>query len=406
MKRALSIFLVLVLMFSLCLTGCNGTTSTAGGSQATASGAAPSGEPIRIGFEGWSSGADAYMGQVAEAILQDYIDDVNANGGWLGRPVELVAYDISKDFLESINATNRLINQDKVVAIIGPDGSPFAIPLGDIVAEAKVPLLPYGSNSLVTVNEDGSVKPYVFRACPVDSDSASVLAAYAYKEMGVRKVATLVETTNAYCVGMADAFTKAFTELGGEIVAEESYPVEEIEFRAQLTKLAAAEPEYIFMPAAAYKEVGNAAKQLSELGYADSIKIMGTDGWYIPELMGVAGAELEGATLIIGADMSDPQFEPIIDAYNEKHGDLNMELHIYALYALNALQFIENAILTAGSTDGEAMRDALENTKELEVSTGGRWTMDPATHNPKGSEFSIVQVSNSEFKTITKYSLE
>lgn len=202
MKRAISIFLVLVLMFSLCLTGCNGTTSTAGGSQATASGAAPSGEPIRIGFEGWSSGADAYMGQVAEAILQDYIDDVNANGGWLGRPVELVAYDISKDFSESINATNRLINQDKVVAIIGPDGSPFAIPLGDIVAEAKVPLLPYGSNSLVTVNEDGSVKPYVFRACPVDSDSASVLAAYAYKEMGVRKVATLVETTNAYCVGM------------------------------------------------------------------------------------------------------------------------------------------------------------------------------------------------------------
>ena len=86
MKRAISIFLVLVLMFSLCLTGCNGTTSTAGGSQATASGAAPSGEPIRIGFEGWSSGADAYMGQVAEAILQDYIDDVNANGGWLGRP--------------------------------------------------------------------------------------------------------------------------------------------------------------------------------------------------------------------------------------------------------------------------------------------------------------------------------
>lgn len=80
----------------------------------------------------------------------------------------------------------------------------------------------------------------------------------------------------------------------------------------------------------------------------------------------------------------------------------------------NAIKILENidllvedgTILTAGSTDGEAMRDALENTKELEVSTGGRWTMDPATHNPKGSEFSIVQVSNSEFKTITKYSLE
>ncbi len=390
MRKILSLVLVAVLMATMffSLVGC---------------GAKSNSDPIKIGFEGWSSGADAYMGQVAIAVLQDYIDKVNANGGWLGRKVELVPYDISKDFSESINATNRLINQDKVTAIIGPDGSPFAIPLGDTVAAAKVPLLPYGSNKLVTLNEDGSVKPYVFRACPVDSDSASTLAKYVYNEMGVRKVATLVETTNAYCVGMTAAFTAAFTQLGGSIVAEESYPVEEIEFRAQLTKLAASEPEYIFMPAAAYKEVGNAAKQLSELGFADKIKILGTDGWYIPELMGVAGKELEGAVLIIGADMSDPLFAPTIEEYNKKHASLNMELHIYALYALNALQFIENAILTAKSTDGAAIRDELEKTKDLEVATGGKWTMDPATHNPKGSEFSIVKVTNSEFKTITKY---
>ena len=157
------------------------------------------------------------------------------------------------------------------------------------------------------------------------------------------------------------------------------------------------------MPAAAYKEVGNAAKQLKELGFSDNIKILGTDGWYIPELMGIAGPELEGAHLIIGADMSDPEFADIITDYNKKHGDLDMELHIYALYALNALQFIEHAILEAGSTEGPAIRDALENIKDLEVSTGGKWTLDPKTHNPKGSEFSIVKVTDSQFKTITKY---
>ncbi|MBC8588614.1 ABC transporter substrate-binding protein [Paratissierella segnis] len=385
MKRIISLLLVFILMLSL--VACGGEKK----------------DPIKIGFEGWSSGADAYMGQVAIAVLQDYIDNVNANGGWLGRQVELVPYDISKDFSESINATNRLINQDKVTAIIGPDGSPFAIPLGDIVENAQIPLLPYGSNAAVTLNDDGSVKPYVFRACPVDSDSATVLASYVYKEMGVRRVATLIETTNAYCVGMGEAFVKAFTSLGGEIVATESYPVEEIEFRAQLTKLAESKPEYIFMPAAAYKEVGNAAKQLKELGFSDNIKILGTDGWYIPELMGIAGPELEGAHLIIGADMSDPEFADIITDYNKKHGDLDMELHIYALYALNALQFIEHAILEAGSTEGPAIRDALENIKDLEVSTGGKWTLDPKTHNPKGSEFSIVKVTDSQFKTITKY---
>lgn len=385
MKKLICI--VLTVIMALSVSACGGGEDT-----------------IKIGFEGWSSGADAYMGQVAMAVLQDYIDDVNENGGWLGRKVELVSYDISKDFSESINATNRLINQDKVVAIIGPDGSPFAIPLGDIAEEAQVPILPYGSTWAVTMNDDETVKPYIFRACPVDSDSATVMAKYAYNEMGVRRIATLIETTNAYCVGMGEAFTKEFTALGGSIVAQESYPVEEIEFRAQLTKLANSKPEYIFMPAAAYKEVGNAAKQLNELGFAKDIKIMGTDGWYIPELMGVAGKELEGAHLIIGADMSDPQFADTIEGYNEKHGDLGMELHIYALYALNALQFIESAILSTESTEGPVLRDALENITNLSVSTGGNWTMDPETHNPKGSEFSIVKITDSEFKTIEKYS--
>lgn len=391
MKKLLSIVLVISMVFALA--GCGGSGNKDGANN----------DPIVIGFEGWSSGADAYMGQVAQAVLQDYIDDVNAKGGWLGREVKLVAYDISKDFSESINATNRLIDQDKAVAIIGPDGSPFAIPLGDIAEKAQVPILPYGSNKAVTLNDDGTVKPYIFRACPVDEESATIMAEYAYNEMGVRRIATLVEKTNTYCVGQAEAFTTRFKELGGEIVGEESYPVEEIEFRAQLTKLATNHPEYIYMPAAAYKEVGNAAKQLNELGYAKDIKIMGSDGWYIPELMGVAGKELEGATLIIGADLSSDKFADRIAAYNEKHADLNMELHIYALYALNALQFIEEAITSTGSTEGPELQKALENISDFPVSTGTNWTMDPETHNPAGSEYSIVQVQDSKFVTITQY---
>ena len=288
MKRLLSILLIFAMTLSLvaCSASNNqGNSNTPNDSSGNSSDLGSNGSsdldtsnPIKIGYLAWASGADAYFGLVAIAALEDRIEEINANGGLLGRKVELVWYDISADFSESVNATNKLINQDRVDAIIGPDGSPFAITLGSIVEEAQVPLLPNCGNAEVTVDTNGETKPYVFRVAPQAGLTSTTMAHYIYEEMGIRKVATLSESTNISTVEAVDYFVDEFKKLGGEIVAEESYMLNDTEFRAQITKIAQAEPEYVFMPAAAYKEVCNFAIQLSDMGYGDKIKILGTDG--------------------------------------------------------------------------------------------------------------------------------
>ena len=252
MKKLIS--LVLALAMVLTLVACGNNANTANGNSGNGANGSDAGNnsqtldtenPIKIGYLAWASGADAYFGLVAIAALEDRIEEINANGGLLGREVQLVWYDISADFSESVNATNKLINQDHVDAIIGPDGSPFAITLGSIVEEAQVPLLPNCGNAEVTVNDDGSTKPYVFRVAPQNALTSITMAHYAYNEMGVRKVATLTESTNISTVESADEFIKEFEALGGEIVAQESYMLNDTEFRAQITKIAQAEPEYV-----------------------------------------------------------------------------------------------------------------------------------------------------------------
>lgn len=400
MKKLLSLLLALAMLLSLAACA---NTNTPNNSQGTPddpqdSGSSAGGEldtanPIKIGYLAWASGADAYFGLVAIAALEDRIEEINANGGLLGRKVELVWYDISADFSESVNATNKLINQDHVDAIIGPDGSPFAITLGSIVEEAQVPLLPNCGNAEVTVDTNGNTKPYVFRVAPQNGLTSVTMAHYIYEEMGVRKVATLSESTNISTVEAVDYFVSEFTKLGGEIVAEESYMLNDTEFRAQITKIAQAQPEYVYMPAAAYKEVCNFAIQLSDMGYGDSIKILGTDAWYNEDALAVAGDALEGCVVVSALDMNSEAIKPMVDDFASKHADLNASLHLYALYAVNAMQFIEYAVTTTGTTDGPALRDALENASGVEMVTGGSWYFDEH-HDPIGPEFTILSIEN------------
>lgn len=362
-------------------------------------------DTIKIGYEAWASGPDAYFGMVAIAALEDYIEEINAKGGLLGKQVELVWYDISKDFSESVNATNKLINMDHVTAIIGPDGSPFAITLGDIVKEAKVPLLPNCGAVNVTVDDNGETKPYVFRVAPVSTLQYETLAHYVYDVMGVRRVACISETTNISSVEAVQFFNECFKSLGGEIVAEESYMLNDNEFRAQITSIVQHDPEYIFMPAAAYKEVCNFAIQLSDMGYADKIKILGSDAWYNTDALAVAGKELEGCIVISALDMNDPALEPLHQKFQAKHSGLNMSLHLYALYAVNAMQFIEWAINETQSTDGATLRDALEGCEGVSMTTGGTWYFD-AQHNPVGPEFTILSVKDGAQVTLGSYSVK
>ena len=362
--------------------------------------------PIVVGFLGWSSGADAMYGLVPQHLLETYFKKVNAEGGWLGREIDFRTYDISGldgDFSEAVNAANKLI-QSGATAILGPSNSTQGAAVAELCNRAGVLHIPSSASQLVTVDDAGQVRPYTFRSGPVNTDQVSTMADYTYNELGNPKVAVLYETTQIDTVDMAKAFKETYTGLGGEIVAEATYQINDVEFRAQLTSLAQSNPEYIFMPVMGYKEAGYAAKQLAELGLSD-IKLIGNYVYDTDDLMSLAGPELEGCYFATDGDINEDRFAEIREEYEEYKQATGMSLHMPGLKAFNEAKILECAILTSGSTNPDDMRKALEDTEGFEMITGSNKGYDNETHNLQGLEFTIKTIKDGKFETLGKYAM-
>lgn len=363
-------------------------------------------DPIVIGFMGWSSGPDAMYGLVPQYLLEYYFKQVNANGGWLGRQIDFRTYDISGldgDFSEAINVANKLI-QSGADIILGPSNSTQGTAVAELCNAAGVLHIPSSPALSVTVDEAGDVRPWTFRCGATLQDVMTAQAYYTYYEMGAPRVAVLYETTQVDTVAMYETFRDVYTELGGEITDVATYQINDIEFRAQLTSLAQGDPDYLLMPAMGYKEAGFCAMQIKELGY--DFKLFGSNVFNNPDVIAQAGADaLEGCTFLSEGDINSPRFDEIRDWYNEYYGYTNMALHIDGLISFNEAKIAEYAVKTAGSTDPEAMRKALEEATDLDLITTEVQGWDPATHNLKGIEFQVIKCVNGEWVNEGTYSV-
>jgi branched-chain amino acid transport system substrate-binding protein len=151
---------------------------------------------VKIGFAAQLTGNGAYIGQAAKAALEDRVKEINDQGGIGGYKLELITYDTRSEASEVVTVVKRLTEQDRVSAIIGPEWSAGAIPLGPISTTAKVPVVTTtASNINVTVDESGAVRPYMFRTCFIDPYQGFALADFAYKELGLRRAAFLTDVT-------------------------------------------------------------------------------------------------------------------------------------------------------------------------------------------------------------------
>lgn len=381
--RKLTALALAVLFALLPLAGCGGSSDT-----------------IKIGFVGCISGVDAYLGQTAVLALEDRVKEINDAGGILGKKVELVSYDIGLDPTpETVNATNRLIEQDKVIAIIGPESSDQAIAAVDITEQGKVPMIvTTASNESVTVRDDGTLNNYMFRMCFIDSYQGEALADYVYDVMGIRKVAVLGDIANIYTQGIQDFFIKQFTSNGGEITAVEGFTDLDTEFRAPLTNIKNSDAEAILIATGTYKIAGFIAQQAKELGMTQ--QILGVDGWFSEDILSFAGPQLEGAIMSNTMADDDPQFAAYREAFAEKHP--GETVNVFAYYALDALAAIEYAINKTQSVDPVQIKDALENMVDVPVFTCNL-TIDPATHNPLNKPITILKITGSKFVTLETF---
>lgn len=336
-------------------------------------------DTIKIGANLELSGNVAIYGSSVLDGAELAIEEINANGGIDGKKIELVQADNKSENAEATAAALKLIEQDEVVAMIGPATSGNTAATVELAAENKVPLITAsGTAPNITVNDKGEVNEYAFRTCFIDPFQGTVAANFATMELSAKNVAIFGDNASDYAKGLAKSFKEQIQANGGTVVGEESYVAKDTDFRTQLTNLKSKNPDFIFIPGY-YEEVGLIVKQARELGI--TVPLMGADGWDSPTLVELAGGDALNNTFITNhysSEDPDDTIQKFVQAFKDANGDT-------APNAFNALgydtvYYLADAIDRADSLDGEAIKNALEETKDLSLVTG-TFSIDE-NHNP------------------------
>ena len=203
-----------------------------------AAGTAMAAEPIKIGYLAALTGDYAQYGITEVNMAKLVVGDINAKGGILGRKIELIPYDTKTRNEDAVNAVRRMIESDKVCAIVGANSSGINIATAPIVAKGKTPQIStVGTNPFVTVDNKGKVRPYSFRICFTDPYQGALAADLAYNDLKKTKAAILYNVGSDYAQGLREFFVKDYEKLGGKIVADEGFRETDVDFRAQLTTI-------------------------------------------------------------------------------------------------------------------------------------------------------------------------
>jgi branched-chain amino acid transport system substrate-binding protein len=286
----------------------------------------------------------------------------------LGKKVELVIVDNKSDKAEAATAVTRLIEKEKVVAIIGSYGSGVSIAAGDIIKNAKIPAMGAScTNPMVTQGNE-----FYFRACFLDPFQGKVIANYAIQK-GAKKAAVIMQNGDDYSVGLANFFIDAFKQLTGDpnsIIDQSQFQTNDTDFNAILTNIKAKNPDVIFAPSSA-----TTAPLIIKQARAHGITcpIMGGDTWENPAVINVAGADAEGIVLSTFFDESDPitaEAKKFVEGYKKELSGKEPIIPAVAALGYDAYLLILDAIERAGSTDGVKIKDALNATKNFEGVTG------------------------------------
>ncbi|MCX6097349.1 MAG: ABC transporter substrate-binding protein [Caldiserica bacterium] len=336
------------------------------------------------------TGASATFGTSSKQGVAMAVEEFNTAGGatvgGVATTINYINEDDAGDPAVGASAAHKLIDQDKVIGIIGAVMSKVTLAVAPIAQDAGVPeISPTSTNEAVTLVGD-----YIFRACFIDPFQGKVMANYAYNTLKVKTAAVLYDNGNDYPKGLAEAFKASFESLGGKIVAYEAFTDEAttIDYKAQLTTIKAAKPEFLYLP----NYYGGAAlqlKQAREMGL--NVPAGGGDGWDSPELVTIGGAAVEGGVFSnhFSKDDKSPKVQDFVAKYTTKYGAAPDAL---AALAYDAAGLFLDAFKTAGSIKGSDIRDAMKNTTFSGI--GGAYKFD-ANRNPIKAAV-ILQIKNGQ----------
>lgn len=310
----------------------------------------------------------ATYGQGLTAGIELAIEEINADGGVLGKQIEIVKVDNKSDDTEAANVSTRLATRDKVVAILGPATSGNTKAASPPAIQNKVPLISASATADdVTVDSQGKVREYIFKTCFSDSFQGVTMANFAYTDLEFKNAAILLDNTSDYAKGLAKNFKEVFTDLGGNILAEDAYQAKDTDYNAVLTKIKSTNPEVLYVPGY-YEEVGLIVKQARELGL--NVPILGADGYDSPKLAEIAGAEaLNGVYYTNHYSPMDDAADVVAfrKAFNDKYKE---EANAFNALGYDLAYFAVDAIDRAGEADPVKVKDALASTVDFKGITG------------------------------------
>lgn len=332
------------------------------------------------------TGAQATFGQSNDKGVRLAVEEINAAGGVLGKPLRIITKDNQSKPGETSTVVRELITRNKVVALIGEVASGRSLEAAPIAQRSGIPMIsPASTNEKVT-----EVGDHVFRVCFIDPFQGTVCAKFARKNLGVTRAAILTDVSKDYSMGLTKSFREEFIRQGGVITAEQSYSGGDKDFNAQLTAIKAGNPQVIFLPAY-YTEAPLIMRQARQLGI--TAPFIGGDGWDSSELVEVGGSAVEGGYFSnhFSEQSRDPRVVAFVDACRKKY---NSTPDAMVALGYDSVYLLADAMKRAGTTDPAKVTAALAATRDFPGVTG-RITLDGHRNPTKPAV--MLQVKNGKF---------
>ena len=355
MKKS-SVLIIILVILSLGICGCSKDDSS----------------QIKIGVIAELTGDIPAVGASCKNAAEMAAAEINDAGGiQLGDkkyPVKLIIEDNAGKADQSASSAQKLITQNKVVAIVGPNASRYALPAAEIAESGKVVLItPWSTAPKTTLDsKTGAPKKYIFRSCFIDPFQGRVLAKFVLDNLKVKKAAVLYDVASEYNKGIAEIFKEVYEQNGGRIVAFETYTTNDKDFSSQLTKIKKAGPDIIFLPNY-YSEVPLQIQQAKRLGV--TVPFIGADAWGSAELTKLCGSDCNNYyfSTHYAADAATDATKNFIANYQAKYGTTPDDV---AALTYDSFGLLWQALKTAGKNDRQATRDALAKIPQYEGVTG------------------------------------
>ncbi len=329
---------------------------------------------IKIGINAPITGDIPKVGEGTKFAARMWLEDIQKAGGLEvgGKkyPVELVIEDNESKAESAVKVNTKMITEDEVLVIVGPQSSKQAVPAGEVANNYKTPMIsPWSTNPDTTKD-----RPYVFRGCFLDPFQGPVLANFITEEFGFTKAAVLYDVASDYPKGLAEFFKAAWEKIHGpgSVVAFESFTTKDADFSSQLTHIINSGAEVLFTPQY-YNEVALIVQQAHQLGW--NKPIVGSDSWGSAETVQLCGKDCYGLffSTHYAAAGATGATKAFIDRYKAEHGYVPDDV---AALTWDALRIVERAIKDCGKLTGkikkdrQCVRDAMAKIKEFEGITG------------------------------------